>query len=584
MVVASRLLYLQVYRASHYRLLSDKNRISVSYILPTRGDVFDRNGVPLAINKASYSVVMDFSECDPNTVAEDMEYISKASSLDADTVININSVLCSEKPLKDSIVIQENLSWEDLSFWKTIVPEISGLQVKSDLFRFYPYSEMFCHVIGFTGAPDKSDIENAQNLLISLPTAKIGKSGVEKVYNEVLFGIAGVRQTEVNSTRTPVRILCEIPSTPGSDIYLTIDKNLQEKVYSVLSKYAGAACVVMNPNNGEILSMVSYPGFDPNIFSTRHNGSALMSVYNDPRSPMLNKISSGLYSPGSTFKMITAIAGLNSGVVDQHTKFNCSGYYQLGNRKFHCWAWKYSGHGYLNLRQSIERSCDVFFYNLARLVQIEDIAKVASDFGLGKKTGIDLPGEKSGLVPTKKWKRGAKKQAWTSGDSLNTSIGQGFLLSTPIQLATMLSIIVNGQKIITPHVVKKDKAIMDDIRSLSYKNKDIELVKQGMFDVVNGELGSARKHEIDDEEIDEYMAGKTGTSQVKGISKEQRKRGITVSDNYLEKEHGFFVGYFPADNPNFVICVFIEHGGSGVAAASVAKEIFTYIGKNFQQK
>lgn len=569
-VIVLRLLYLQVYKANHYKLLSDKNRIVISRVLPDRGEILDRSGIQLATNKPSYSVVFDFSEANIKNIQSDINCLITSAHLDDNTIEELQSIIDSRRFKNKSVLVQENLSWSDLSFFSSLSAIIPGIVVRKSITRHYHFPEIFSHVIGYTGSPTKQNIEDSGNSVLTLPMAKIGKTCVEKSYDRELFGTVGIRQIEVNSRREQVKLLENIESIPGKTIFLTIDKILQEKVYEILSKQESATCIVMDVNTGEILAFVSYPGYDTNIFNSKINSKVLSELYSNPYKPMINKALTGLYAPGSAFKMITTLAALSAGTISSQTRFSCGGFYELGKHKFHCWRWKYGGHGSLNAQQAIERSCDVFFYNIARTLNPDVIAKTANDFGLGIPTGIDLPGEKSGLIPTQRWKKNNKKQSWTTGDNFNMSIGQGFVLTTPIQLVKMVAMLVNGQKQIMPHVVKQEIHRSD--KKLYYNQEHIDLLDDGMFDVVNGGYGTARNASIDD---DFLIAGKTGSSQVCRITEKQRQMYQTVSDDYWKKEHALFVGYAPADAPQYAICVLVEHGGSGAkTAVPIAREVF----------
>jgi penicillin-binding protein 2 len=512
---------------------------------------------------------MDFSETNKDTVKSDINMLIEKAELEPEVIDKLLLIVKKKHAKNESILIRENLDWNALSFFYTIASEIRGLVIKKTLSRFYPYPEIFSHIIGYTGSPSQPDVENSENLALLLPTAKIGKTCIEKMYDEKLFGTAGLKQVEVNSRREQIKLLNNIDDVDGQDIYLTINKKLQERIYKILSEQKSAVCIVMNVHNGEILACVSYPGYDTNIFSFKTGQKTLQDLYSDPYKSMTNKAISGLYSPGSVFKMIAGLGALSSGKISKYTRFSCSGCCELGKYKFHCWSWKFGGHGSVNLVQAIERSCDVFFYNVAKLVSPDIIAKVANDFGLGLLTGIDLPNEKSGLIPTKKWKRTHKKQSWTNGDSFNMAIGQGFVLVTPIQLVKMVAIMANGLRPVTPHLVKKHHAKSEP---LNFEEAHISLIQDGMFDVVNGERGTARRLSTNDDSF--QIAGKTGSSQVCRITEAQRLTKKTSFDDYWKKEHAVFVGYAPADEPVYAICTLVEHGGGGAAvAAPIAKDI-----------
>jgi penicillin-binding protein 2 len=552
-------------------LLSDKNRLVAKRILPPRGKILAANGELIASNRFTYSAVLDLLEIPEEDRINVISQIIKEKTLDDKSITELRNIPETINRNNRLILLQENLDWDDLAGYYITASLLPGIVIEKVQMRKYLHAEELSHIIGYIGAPTKKDIEITDNAALTLPMAKIGKTGIEKCYDEELFGKIGVQHVEVNARRQFVRCVSDTESIPGTDIHLTINLDLQLEVYNILSNHNGASCVVMDVHSGAILAFVSYPGYDINIFTKRIDPKTLQEVYNNPFKPAINKVINGLYSPGSVFKIITGLAGLAAGVINGDTKFRCTGVHELGSHKFHCWRWKYNGHGSVNLRQAIAESCDVFFYNVAELVGADKIAKTASDFGLGIQTGIDLPGEKSGLIPTKEWKKTMKKQRWTTGDTLNLSIGQGFVLSTPLQLVRMISIMVNGLNPITPYLRKSKE--LTSLDRLQYKQNHIELILDGMYDVVNSATGTARKSAIDDEAFE--MSGKTGSSQVYRITEAQRNLGKTVSDEYWLKEHAIFIGYAPDSDPKFGIVVLVEHGGSGAkSAAPIARDVF----------
>ena len=565
LVIIIRLGYLQIYKSFHYTLLSDRNRITSEIMLPERGKISMKRGEIVSQNAPIYSVILDISDKRQNEISQLMTLIKNyinLSDLKTKKIHDRN---------KQYYVIDTDLNWSDVAKYSILSMKIPEIKLEKNLKRVYNYPYEISHIIGYVGSPSKHDIEEMDNTALSLSFAKVGKTGIEKRYNNQLFGIAGLKHNEVNSRRRFIREIDNIAPIAGSNIQLTVDIKLQKEVYKILSQYESASCIVMNANTGAILALVSYPGYDINMFSKRIDGKKLQKLYNAPYDAMINKVISGLYSPGSVFKMITALAGLKKGIINENTRFNCHGYTEIGTHKFHCWKWRSGGHGSVDLEDALAESCDVYFYNVAKMLTPDDIAKVAKDFGLGQLTGIDLPHEKSGLIPTKSWKKETKKQKWTTGDTLNMSIGQGFVLTTPIQLATMMAMLVNGQKAITPHLNKEFN--INNEKVLGYNSNHIRIIRNGMNAVVNSWYGTAKQYAIDDKNL--KFGGKTGSSQVVRISEKARKSGKTVSDDYWKKEHAVFVGYAPIDNPKIIVSVLIEHGGSGGhTAASVAHDVF----------
>ncbi|MDR3031034.1 MAG: penicillin-binding protein 2 [Holosporales bacterium] len=569
-VIIARLGYLQIFKADHYKLLSDKNRLVIKRVLPTRGKILDTENKVLANNKFLYTAILDLFDIPKDERQNVAEEIIREKKLDEKVIDNLRNLPDSVNRNNRFIMLQEDLSWDDLAGYYILSSRIPGIVIEKFQTRYYLYPEQLSHVIGYIGSPTKEDFKDSENEALFLPMAKIGKTCIEKEYEYLLFGKSGIEQIEVNSRRQFVRHIDNIESVPGQDINLTINLDLQLEAYKILSRHESASCIVMDVNTGALLAFVSYPGFDSNIFTKKVSSKALKKYYENPYKPMINKVINGLYAPGSIFKIIMGLTGLSEGVINENTRFNCSGVYEVGDHKFHCWKSKYGGHGSLNLKQALAQSCDIYFYNLSKLLSPDKIAKTAKDFGLGIKTGIDLPNEKSGLIPTQKWKKENKRQKWTTGDTINMSIGQGFVLTTPIQLARMISILVNGLYPITPHLRRTKEQIL--LEKLGYKKEHIEVILDGLYDVVNSERGTARLSAIEDENFE--TAGKTGSSQVCRISEAQRKKGETVFYDYWKKEHAVFVGYAPADNPKFAVVVLVEHGGGGAStAAPIAKDV-----------
>jgi penicillin-binding protein 2 len=551
-------------------LLSDKNRLVIKRVLPTRGKILDTENKVLANNKFLYTAILDLFDIPKDERQNVAEEIIREKKLDEKVIDNLRNLPDSVNRNNRFIMLQEDLSWDDLAGYYILSSRIPGIVIEKFQTRYYLYPEQLSHVIGYIGSPTKEDFKDSENEALFLPMAKIGKTCIEKEYEYLLFGKSGIEQIEVNSRRQFVRHIDNIESVPGQDINLTINLDLQLEAYKILSRHESASCIVMDVNTGALLAFVSYPGFDSNIFTKKVSSKALKKYYENPYKPMINKVINGLYAPGSIFKIIMGLTGLSEGVINENTRFNCSGVYEVGDHKFHCWKSKYGGHGSLNLKQALAQSCDIYFYNLSKLLSPDKIAKTAKDFGLGIKTGIDLPNEKSGLIPTQKWKKENKRQKWTTGDTINMSIGQGFVLTTPIQLARMISILVNGLYPITPHLRRTKEQIL--LEKLGYKKEHIEVILDGLYDVVNSERGTARLSAIEDENFE--TAGKTGSSQVCRISEAQRKKGETVFYDYWKKEHAVFVGYAPADNPKFAVVVLVEHGGGGAStAAPIAKDV-----------
>jgi penicillin-binding protein 2 len=420
--------------------------------------------------------------------------------------------------------------------------------------------------------PSKKDLHLPY--ILKMPKLNIGQQGLEKSLNENLIGKAGSREIEVNSSGRIIREISKQMSEKGDDITLTFDVRLQKYLHKQLSNHRAGSIVVIDIASGDILSMVSVPTYDSNLIVKKPNYEYWQELLNNPLSPLTDRSIQGVYSPGSTFKMIVAIAALKHNIINTKNEFFCNGKISFGDRFFHCWKTK--GHGEMNLEQAIQESCDVFFYELSIKVGIDKIAEVAKDFGLGQIYPINIDNQKQGIVPSKKWKKEAYNENWYGGETLITAIGQGYVLATPLQLAVMTARIASGGKKILPSVIKSPKDKEFDIMQ-KYTNA-IKVIQKAMFKVVNEKKGTANRSKSDNFQF----SGKTGTSQVKKISMVEREsedfRNIEIE--WKNRDHALFVGYMPSNKPQYSISVVIEHGGSGAStAAPIARDVFDYINK-----
>ena len=558
-IIAARLFYLQVIEADKYKTMSEKNRIALQILPPQRGNVYDRNGVMLAKNEQSFFAAI-VAEQSPN-VSETLDKVSEILSLeDGDKAAIINNVKRSRKFLP--IRIKDNLQWEDVAALELRASELSGVVIEEGFGRFYPDGRYFAHALGYVGAVSEAD-KQKKDPLFEIPDFKIGKSGVEQSMEDVLRGKSGNVKMEVNAFGRVMQYIDRQEPQIGKTLYLSLDSRLQKKAYELFGDESGAL-VVMNVRTGEILAYVSVPTFDPNLFVNGMDHKTWNELVLNPKKPLSDKVSSGVYSPGSTFKMMTALAGLKANAIDVSTKIYCDGKYELGGHNFHCW--KHSGHGALNVVEALEHSCDVFFYDLSLKVGIEKIAETAREFGLGQESGLGFSVEKSGIIPDKKWKMKRFGKSWQQGESIIASIGQGYVSVTPLQLAVMTARIANGRKKVVPTLIKQDEIPV--FEKLKVSRKNIEIVQKGMFEVVNGIGGTAKRAAFDINGA--KLAGKTGTTQVRGISEKERKAGINSDKNmpWHLRNHALFVGYAPYDDPLYAVAVIVEHGSSGSAVAA----------------
>ncbi len=560
-----RLYYLQVYEASKYQTMSDENRISTRFLLSPRGLIYDRNGEMIAKNEQDFQAML-ITEQTPDA-DKSIKKISKIINLSKEDKVKIEAQLKKHHrfiPIK----IKGNLSWEDVSKIMLHSSELSGIEISEGLSRVYPYSDIYAHVLGYVGPVSEQD--KSDNPLYMVPGFKIGKSGLEKYFDERLRGKSGTIKLEVNAYGRVMNEIERNAGIPGENITTTLDSRLQKLAFESFGENSGAA-VVLNVNTGEILALVSTPSFNPNLFTNGISYENWNELLNNERTPLINKPVSGQYSPGSTFKVVVALAALEAGVITPDTRIFCGGGINIGNIRFHCW--KHSGHGSLNVIEALKHSCDIFFYEVAMRVGIDKIQEMAIKLGMNEALHVGLDNEKSGIIPSKSWKYEKYGTNWTKGDSANSGIGQGYVLVTPIQLATMLARVVNGGHAIVPTFIKPTEEELNKIPRLNISTRNIEIVKRGMYEVVNGAGGTAGRARFNINGA--KMGGKTGTTQVRRISMKERVGGIRRDESlpWNLRNHALFIGFAPVENPKYAVAVVVEHGssGSGVAAPIASK-------------
>ncbi len=599
--LGARLYYLQISESEKYQLLADGNRIRLNPVLPKRGKILDKNGNILADGNPRYRVLFDPpSRKRKNYQAELIEVLNNIAEIMNLDIEKQNKIL--KKIEKDKrgkpVLIEDYLTWEQVTKIEVNSVDLPGVSVSVPEVRNYHYGAITSHVIGYTGKPSEKDVQISS--LYNHPEIRIGKAGIEKSMEASLRGKAGVKQIEVDSRSRFVRELEEKSGVAGENLTLTLDIELQKYVTELLTGKGGfdtegASVVVMDIATGAVLAMVSVPTYDANRFIRGIKPDYWKELLGNIDSPLINKTIMSQYPPGSTFKMITALAALEAGAVTEHTTAYCPGYYEYGGRKFHCW--QRHGHGNVNLEMALAKSCNVYFYKLSTKVGVDNISDMAQRFGLGHKTGIELPSEKSGLMPTKAWKLGALGKPWYNGETLNASIGQGFALSTPLQLAVMTSRIASRGKMVTPHIIESvanihgaggeayefvtldnGEAVLLPKKTRQFADIDIhpwhiESVLRGMNSVVNNPEGAVYKNRIKEEGFE--MGGKTGTAQV--LSNRRFKH---TPKKAAERYHALFVGYAPVSKPRYAVSVLVEHGGYGsVVAAPLAKKILLHAQK-----
>ena len=564
-ILMGRMYYLQVLKADKYKMLADENRISIRLLPPPRGVIYDRNNEALATNQQNFQALLIPEQT--NDAKKTLETLGKLTPLTDQETTKVLKDIKKQKSFVPT-TIKDSLSWEDMAKIQVNAPDLAGVVIDEGLKRSYPYKEELAHFLGYVAAVSDKDKKDAP--LLNLPNFRIGKSGIEKSYDKELRGKSGNQKVEVNATGRVIKEIERDEGKAGKDLHTTIDLRLQRYAYELMGEESAAA-IVMDIHSGEILTIASAPAFDPNDFNQGISTKKWQELVNNKKKPLINKAISGQYSPGSTFKMIVALAALEAGVITPNTKFYCNGHMDLGNHRFHCW--KDEGHGSLNLEEALQHSCDIFFYEIAAKTGIDKIADMARRFGLGEKLGIEIEGEKQGLIPDRNWKIGRYGEAWQKGETLIAGIGQGYVLTTPIQLAIMTSRLANGGNKITAKFVKdnpEDKTKNDEEipEKINISEKHLDVVKRGMYKVINEQGGTAFGSRFRFK--NQKMSGKTGTTQVRRISMKERKTGVLEQEelNWLQRNHALFVGYAPHDKPKYSVTVIVEHGGSGSRAAA----------------
>lgn len=568
--LAARLYYLQVLQSAKYTMLAEENRISLRLIAPSRGPITDRFGVPLAMNQQNYRVVV-VSERTKN-IPETLDKISQIVPLtDGDRRRVLREV--QRKRRFVPVTVRENLTWEQVATLEMNMPDLPGAAIDVGEIRYYPFAEATAHILGYVGAVAEAELNG--DPVLSLPGFRIGKSGLEKHHEKNLRGTAGTSQLEVNAVGRVIRELSRDEGQLGREVQLTVDIGLQQFCQKRLSEEQSAAAVVMDVHTGAVYALASHPTYDPNQFTMGISAELWEELLSNPTTPLSNKAVAGQYPPGSTFKPVVALAALESGIVGPRHTVYCPGWMELGDHRFHCW--KKHGHGSMDLVGALRDSCDVFFYDLARRLGVDRIAEMAQRFGMGHVSGLDLPHERPGLIPTREWKRRALNASWTQGESLIASIGQGYVLATPLQLATMTCRLANGGFAVKPHLTRQVKGLTTETTSwpsLGVKKENLDMVLAGLNAVTNVQGGTAFKARITEPGFE--MAGKTGSAQVRRITMAERATGVKKNEQlpWRERDHALFVAYAPVHAPRYAIGLIVEHGGGGsTAAAPIARDI-----------
>jgi penicillin-binding protein 2 len=580
--LAGRLYQLQVLERDRYRVMADENRINLRLLVPPRGRIFDRFGIELADNHQNYHVVIV-----PEETADIDATINAIGTLIEVTDGDRRRALRDAKRLHTFIpvIVRSNLNWDEMARIEVAIPELPGVSIEQGLLRFYPYGPTAAHVIGYVAAVSEKELTG--DPLLELPDFRIGKAGIEKSQDLKLRGTAGASQVEVNAYGRVVREIARNEGQPGQDIVLAIDAAMQDFAMKRCASEQSVACVLLDAVTGDVLALVSSPSYDPMLFSDGLTSAEWQELSTDPRNPLSNKAIGGLYPPGSTFKPVVALAALESGAITPDTQITCPGYLELGDATFHCW--QHGGHGTLRLRDAIKKSCDVFFYETAHRTGIDHIASMARRFGFGDPLGLDIGGEHAGLIPDRDWKLATTGVAWQQGETLNTGIGQGSVLATPLQIATMAARLATGRQIV-PHLVRGAQLPPGGDRhppgfsSMGISPHSVSVVLEGMTAVVNEQGGTAYSARIKDPAF--AMGGKSGTSQVRRITEYDRDHGLTKDSDlpWKDRDHALFVAFAPVGAPRYVCAVVVEHGGveaggGSEVAAPIVRDVLLEVQK-----
>lgn len=570
-VLFSRLVFLQFIDKERLENLRFNNILKTNYITPTRGNILDRNGTVIANNRELFTLIVipeKISGFRSNKIESSKEFVnnlSKVIYLEEEVKEKLITKMRTT-PLFTEIVIKSDLNIKELASITEYKKYMPSLELRASKVRNYPNGINYINVLGYVGKVSRSDLRNPDKFLT--PLDYVGKKGIEKQKDSYLIGKHGEEVIGMNAHGKAISVKRTKESQKGNDISLTIDDEIQSLAYELLGEERGAI-VAMNPNNGEILALASTPSYDPNKLIKGISHEEYKNIFMDiNKSPFFNRALSGQYPPASTIKPFVSLAGLLGDWIDPEERVWCGPYYQLkgSTRRFN--DWKPTGHGWIDMQQSIERSADVYYYRLGKEMGIDYIHDVLSYFNFGKTTELNLAGEKSGLLPSTTWKKDVKKEGWYTGETLIASIGQGYMLATPLQLAQATSILVNGGKTYKPYLLQTDEP--EELSSIDIDEEYINKIKLGMRDVIFGKYGTARKWKNSLVRYDQ--GGKTGTSQVYSTKGERPDKDVEMPKHL--RDHALYIGFAPFDNPEIVVSVIIENvGGGSTYAAPVGIEI-----------
>jgi penicillin-binding protein 2 len=563
-----RLWHLEVTEGDQYRSLSENNRIRLKRVRATRGTILDRHGQILVDNRPSFDVALvpEDTHDVPRTLAT-LTRLLGAEAGDLSAVVQA----AANRPPFEEVTLKRDIDWESIVALETHQLELPGVSVQVGPRRTYPFSETAAHLLGYVGEVSQQELASRQGYRMG---DLIGKAGAERYWENYLRGVDGGQQVEVDAVGRKLRVLSEVEETPGNTLVLTVDRELQLAAERAMGDREGAI-VALDPRNGDVLAMVSRPAFDPNVFARGIRSAEWRALLQDRKRPLNSKAVQGTYPPGSAFKVVMAAAALEEGVINPFTQIFCGGGLFFGNRTFRCW--RTSGHGNLNVHEALVRSCDVFFYQVGQRLGVDAIADYSHRFGLGAATGISLEHESTGIIPSSAWKRQRFGEPWYAGETLSVAIGQGYVTTTPLQMANVMAAIANGGTVYRPQFVKRvetpdgttvleqEPVVTND---LGFKKTTLLQIRQALSDVVNSNRGTGSKARVRGIEV----GGKTGTSQVGKLGAERSKQGHMARER---KDHAWFIAFAPVSNPEIAVAVLAEHAGEhgGTAAAPIAQQV-----------
>ena len=581
--LAGRLYQLQVVETDRFATLAEENRINLRLLPPSRGLIFDRAGQPLAVNRNNFRAMATSDRGrGVDVLVERLDQIFGLGDAEKTRLLRELRRSRNAQP----VVVRENLGWEEVARLEFNAPDLPGVFIDLGQSRDYPEGDLMSHIVGYTGRVADEDLAGRDDPVLQLATMRFGKKGVERSLEDDLRGRAGAVQVEVNAVGRVVRELDRTEGQPGSNALLTIDLDLQRFAAEKMAAHQSGSVVVMDVITGDILAMVSTPGFDPSTFARGITQSEWRELLDNPERPLHNKAIAGVYPPGSTYKMVTALAALESKAIDPWSRLPCVGFLELGSIKFHCWL--KGGHGSTNVVEAIAQSCDCFFYEAARRAGIDRISDMAQRLGFGKVSELGLPGESAANQPTRAWKQEKIGKPWQHGDTFNLGIGQGYMTATPLQLAIMTARLANGGYEVQPNLLLAKATPREELApppprskpsapSLRLNPQHLALIREGMVQVVAAGTASHLRVDGQGRPLDPSLrfAGKTGTAQVKRITERERDMGITQDQlPWHLRHHALFVCFGPIDSPRYACAVIVEHGqGGGKTAGPIGRDV-----------